>query len=105
MSPGKQPPLKKFLRQNEEELLEEIVSFNPDKVKKVVSIDDKHIQVSFQMELSPKEVIGRGQVDISAIEQVKEEECKASRESLKNKLIDDRGTSESIQNNVVRYPD
>ena len=57
------------------------------------------------MELSPKEMIGRGQVDISAIEQVKEEECKASRESLKNKLIDDRGTNESIQNNVVRYPD
>ena len=53
------------------------------------------------MELSPKEVIGRGQVDISAIEQVKDEECKASRESLKNKL----GTSESIQNNVVRYPE
>ena len=48
------------------------------------------------MELSPKEVIGRGQVDISAIEQVKDEEYKASRESLKNKLIDDRGTNESI---------
>lgn len=42
------------------------------------------------MDLSPKEVIGRGQVDISAIEQIKDEEGKDSRESLKNKLVDDR---------------
>ena len=42
------------------------------------------------MDLSPKEVIGRGQVDISAIEQIKDEEGKDSRESLKNKLVDER---------------
>ena len=51
------------------------------------------------MDLSPKEVIGKGHVDISAIEQVKDEEGKASRESLKNKLIDDKkefAPSESI---------
>ena len=42
------------------------------------------------MDPSPKEVIGKGQVDISAIEQVKDEEGKNSRESLKNKLIDDK---------------
>ena len=60
------------------------------------------------MELSPKEVIGKGNVDISAIEQVKDEEGKASRESLKNKLIDDKKEfvpNERIENNIMRYPD
>ena len=43
LSPSVQLPLKKFLRQNEAEMIDEIVNFNADKVRKVVSIDEKQI--------------------------------------------------------------
>ena len=65
------------------------------------------------MDISPKQVIGKGSaVDISAIEQVKEEEGKNSRESLKNKLIDSsndlnerRNENKFDGNAVLKYPD
>ena len=94
-------------------MINQVVNYNGDKVRKVVSIDEKQIQVSFQMDISssPKQVIGKGMVDISAIEQVKEEEGKNSRESLKNKLIDSNDLNERRNENnfdgnaVLKYPD
>ena len=62
------------------------------------------------MDISPKQVIGKGSVDISAIEAVKEEEGKNSRESLKNKLVDSNNELPSGENildgnAVLRYPE
>ena len=103
-------PLKKFLRNNEEDLINQVVNYNSDQVRKVVSIDEKQIQVSFQLDISPKQMIGKASMDLSAIEQIKEEEGKASRESLKNKFIesnnDDLNTHNMLSGNaVLRYAD
>ena len=43
LSPSAPIPLKKFLRQNEESTINEILQYNPDQVKRVVSIDEKEI--------------------------------------------------------------
>ena len=64
--------------------------------------------MSFQLDISPKQLIGKSSVDLSAIEQIKEEEGKASRESLKNKLIDSNdlpGDNILDGNAVLRYPE
>jgi len=98
------------MQQNEEDLINEVINFNNDKVRKVVSIDEKQIQVSFQLDISPKQMIGQGSMDLSAIEKVNQDECKASRESLKDKLMDSSNDLPAVQNilngnAVLRYPD
>ena len=60
------------------------------------------------MEISPKQMIGKGSMDLSAIEAVEADEGKASRESLKNKLIDNNdlvGDNFLTGNAVLRYPE